>query len=110
MWLSPTIINFEVRKQRWKDLISVINRLEDISFEIKETGELNNEFKIVARNQPIIMMKENEYKEYQRIIEELNIRNVKVIEKSVRVIEETSELDNKFKIIEGEQLVKVIKP
>lgn len=55
-------------------------------------------------------MKENEYKEYQKIIEELNIRNVKVIEKSVRVIEETSELDNKFKIIEGEQLVKVIKP
>ncbi|UOB61304.1 hypothetical protein MRQ03_03340, partial (plasmid) [Bacillus thuringiensis] len=40
MWLSPTIINFEVRKQRWKDLISVINRLEDISFEIKETDEL----------------------------------------------------------------------
>ncbi|MCE0554872.1 hypothetical protein LQK80_32585 [Bacillus thuringiensis] len=110
MWLSPTIINFEVRKQRWKDLISVINRLEDISFEIKETDELSNEFKIVARNQPIIVMKENEYKEYQKIIEELNIRNVKVIEKSVRVIEETSELDNKFKIIEGEQLVKVIKP
>ncbi|MEG7950530.1 hypothetical protein J0795_29520 [Bacillus paranthracis] len=110
MWLSPTIINFEVRKQRWKDLISVINRLEDISFEIKETDELSNEFKIVARNQPIIVMKENEYKEYQKIIEELNIRNVKVIEKSVRVIEETSELDNKLKIIEGEQLVKVIKP